>query len=185
MFKQNFLYFSLSPLSFLPSLCTTEKSLTTSSLHPPFRYLYTSLRSPEPPRLQAERSQLSILLLGQIFQSPTHPHVRPLDWLHYVHISHVWGSPALAPEHQMRLSSAEQEGRIPSPACWQHTAQCSPGSCWLTLPPGLINGSHLCCFLSLFSSLSYCSVNVAHSSVLITWILLIWELPHTSENSSH
>jgi len=38
--------FSLCPLSVVLSLGTTEESLAPSSLHPPFRYLYTLIRSP-------------------------------------------------------------------------------------------------------------------------------------------
>lgn len=181
MFKQNFLSFSLSPLSLLPSLHTTEKNLTASSLHPLFRYLYTSVP------LQAEQFQLSILPIGQMgSSSPLNISMVPsLDWLHYVHVFAVWGSPALAQELQMWLSSAEQKCSIPSSTCWQHSAQCSPGSCWLFLPPGLTDGSHSCCLLNIFCSLNYCSMNVAYSSVLVIWILFIWDLAHTSENSSH
>ena len=43
MFKQNLLCFSLCPLSLVLSLDTT---LALSSLHPPFRYLSTLMRSP-------------------------------------------------------------------------------------------------------------------------------------------
>ena len=39
MFRGNLLWFC--PLPFVLSLGTTEKSLALSSLHPPFRYLYT------------------------------------------------------------------------------------------------------------------------------------------------
>lgn len=118
MFKQNFLSFSLSPLSLLPSLHTTEKNLTASSLHPLFRYLYTSVP------LQAEQFQLSILPIGQMgSSSPLNISMVPsLDWLHYVHVFAVWGSPALAQDLQMWLSSAEQKCSIPSSTCWQPSA---------------------------------------------------------------
>ena len=44
--KQNFLCFSLCPLPLVLSLGTTGKWLAPFSLHPPFRYVYTQLRSP-------------------------------------------------------------------------------------------------------------------------------------------
>lgn len=69
MFIQNFLYFILSPLSLLPSQGTTENSLTTSSLQ-----VFVHISEVPLSLLQAEQSQLSILLLGQIFQSPKHLH---------------------------------------------------------------------------------------------------------------
>ena len=46
MFRGNLLCFSLCPLPLVLSLGTTEKSLAPSSLHPPFRYLCTLIRSP-------------------------------------------------------------------------------------------------------------------------------------------
>ena len=39
MFRRNFIFFSLCPLSLVLSLGTTEKSLAPSSWHPPLRYL--------------------------------------------------------------------------------------------------------------------------------------------------
>lgn len=46
IFRWNFLYASLCPLPLALSLDTTGKSLTPSSLHPLFKYLYTMIRSP-------------------------------------------------------------------------------------------------------------------------------------------
>jgi len=47
MFTWNLLCFTVCPLPFLPSWGTTEKSLALSSLHSPFRYLYTLRESPQ------------------------------------------------------------------------------------------------------------------------------------------
>lgn len=46
MIRQNPLCFSLCSLLLVLSLGITEKTLTPSSLHSPFRYLYTLMRSP-------------------------------------------------------------------------------------------------------------------------------------------
>ena len=46
MFRGNLLCFSVCPLPLVLSLGTTEKSLAPSSFRLPFRYLYTSMRSP-------------------------------------------------------------------------------------------------------------------------------------------
>ena len=45
MLRGNFPCFSLCPLPLVLSLGTTEQSLSLSSLHPPFRYLCTFMRS--------------------------------------------------------------------------------------------------------------------------------------------
>lgn len=55
---------SLFPLPLTLSLGTTEKSMTLFSLHPPFSYLYTLIRSPEPYLLQVKQSQLSPVRRG-------------------------------------------------------------------------------------------------------------------------
>jgi len=36
--------------------------------------------------------------------------------------------------------SAKQRGRTTSSTCWQRSAQCSPGGCWLPLLQGLVHG---------------------------------------------
>lgn len=48
----------ICPFPLVLPLSTTEKNLSLSSLHPPFRYLWTLMRSPES-LLQADLSQVS------------------------------------------------------------------------------------------------------------------------------
>lgn len=62
---------SLLPL--VLSLRTTEKSLPSSSLLPPMRYLYTLIRSPEPFLLQGEQSWPSASPRKTDAQSPQSP----------------------------------------------------------------------------------------------------------------
>ena len=57
-------------------------------MHPPFRYLYTLMRSPEPSLLQAGQSQLSQpFLTEEMLQSLHHLHGPLLDCLQYVFLS--------------------------------------------------------------------------------------------------
>lgn len=72
---------SLLPL--VLSLRTTEKSLPSSSLLPPMRYLYTLIRSPEPFLLQGEQSWPSASPRKTDAQSPQ----SPLWWPYWSHSS--------------------------------------------------------------------------------------------------
>ena len=53
-FRQHLLCFSLCPRPLVLSLDTTEKSLALSTVHYPFRHLYTLMWPSEPSLLQAE-----------------------------------------------------------------------------------------------------------------------------------
>jgi len=68
MFRGNLSCLSLCPLPGSLPLGTTEKSLVSSSLHPPFRYLYTLVTSLS--LLQAEQFQLSKPLFTEEIASP-------------------------------------------------------------------------------------------------------------------
>ena len=71
MIRGNLLCFSLCPLPLILSLGTVEKSLALFSLYPPFRYLYTLIRSPLSyllSRLNGPRS-LRVFLKGVVLQS--------------------------------------------------------------------------------------------------------------------
>jgi len=85
------LSFNVCPLTLVHSLGTIENSLAQSSLHPPFRYLYTWMRSPlSLTFLQAKHSQLSqLFLLRETLQSLHHLHGSSPGFLQYVHISLV------------------------------------------------------------------------------------------------
>jgi len=81
MFSWNFLCVNLCPLPLVLLLGTTEKSLASSSLHPPLRYLEAFLRSLHS-LLQAEQAQLpQPLLIGEMLQPPHHLRSPPLDSL--------------------------------------------------------------------------------------------------------
>jgi len=72
MLRENLLCFVLCPLPLVLSLDTTEKSLAPSSLHPPFRYLHTLIRSPLS-LLQVKQSQLfQPFLTEEMLQSLNH-----------------------------------------------------------------------------------------------------------------
>ena len=79
VFRQNRLCSSLYPLPFVVALGTTEKSLSPSSLHFPFRYFYTLIRSMSCPLSSSPTSR-------------TFP-------------SLFWTVPALSPSSQERCSS--------------------------------------------------------------------------------
>lgn len=69
MLKRNFLCFSLCPLLFTLSLCTTGRSLTLSSLRP---HLFTFIRSPSSllfSRVNSHNSFSLVLVLLQIYFS--------------------------------------------------------------------------------------------------------------------
>lgn len=84
-FKQSLLYFSLCPLPLVLSLDTTEKSQEApSSLHLPFRYVYTFIRYmlPQP---HSRLSQLAQPFLTEVMlQSLHHPPGSLLDYFQYV-----------------------------------------------------------------------------------------------------
>ena len=70
----------LCPLTLVLALGTTAKSLAPSSLHPPFRYLYTLIRSP-----QSSSPDRTVPALS------ASPHSRgALDSPQHIHVSNVW-----------------------------------------------------------------------------------------------
>lgn len=121
-FRWNFLCFR----SF--SLPLGQKSLTTSSWRPPFRYLYTSLRSPLS-LLQAEQAQLSQpLLTWGMLQSPNYLCSSVLGSPQYAQLCFVLGSPVLDPAlhknkvfpHSRVSPVLTRKERSPPLACYQH-----------------------------------------------------------------
>ena len=83
MFRGHLLCFSLRPLPLVLSLDTTEKSLALSSLHPPFGYLYTLMRS-------------SLSLLFPSLNHPSPP------------AANTWTRTPNTPIHWARVSGAAQ-----------------------------------------------------------------------------
>lgn len=61
-FRQHLLCSSLCPLSLVLSLGNTEKSLSLSSLHPPFKYLWMLMISPKPFSSLGWTAPLSVFL---------------------------------------------------------------------------------------------------------------------------
>jgi len=111
MFRGNLLCFSLCPLPLVLSLGTTKKSLDPS-LHPPFRYWSTLIRSPEPSLLQAEQPKISEpFLTGEMLQSFNHLCGPLLDSVQYVHFSLVLGSSELHVALQMGPHQCWVEGK--------------------------------------------------------------------------
>jgi len=98
--RGNLLCFSLCPLPLVLSLGTTEKYLSLSSLHSPFRYLCTLIRS-SLRLLQAEQSQLpQPFIMGEMLQSLNHLCGPLLDSLQHVHVCLVLRNPELDTELQ-------------------------------------------------------------------------------------
>jgi len=109
MFRGNLLCLSLCPLPLVLSLGATEKSLALSSLHPPFRYLYTLLRHTPPSLLFSRLNSPSshYFLAGAMLQSLHHLNGPSLDSLQYVHVSLVPRSPEMDIALQVWPHSAE------------------------------------------------------------------------------
>lgn len=98
--KEPLIFESLEPGPLVLALDTTEKSLALSSLHSPFRYLYTLMNShPLGPLHSSQLSQP--FLIAQMLQSLHHPCGPFLDSLQYVHVSFILGGPYLDPALQM------------------------------------------------------------------------------------
>ena len=112
MFRANLLCYSLCPLPLVLSLGTTERGLAPSSLHPPFRYLYTLIRSPwaflrlnslsTQPFIRGEMLQSLHHLNGSLVLSPVSPCLSCTEELRTV------------PSNPGVATSAEQRGRITS-----------------------------------------------------------------------
>lgn len=84
MVRRNLLCSSLRPLSLVLALL---------SLLPPHRYLQPLVRSPQPPLLQAELSQLpQSLLIGEVLQTPVHLGSLMFDSFQHFPLLH-WGGP--------------------------------------------------------------------------------------------
>lgn len=85
-----FCVFCYCPLSLVPALGTAEKSLTLSSVYPPFRYLYLLVRfSLEASLSQAEQlQQTQFYLIEETFQSLNHVHA-PYWTLSNMYMSHL------------------------------------------------------------------------------------------------
>lgn len=65
MFRWNFMYFNLCPLSLVLSLCSSEETPALSSLFPLSKYLYTLIKlTPEPSLLEEKKSQFPQSLIG-------------------------------------------------------------------------------------------------------------------------
>ena len=119
MFRQSLPYCSLCPLPLVLSLGTTGKSLAPSSLHPPFSYLWTFVRSPWSFLFSRPRSpsSLSLFSQGEVFQSLHH--VCDLCWsVQYLHVSLVLGSPELDTALQVKPHQCwvEEKDPVPPPA---------------------------------------------------------------------
>ena len=93
VFRGNLLCPRVCTLAHVLALGNTEKSLVVSSGHPPFRYLYTLVRSPSPPLFQAPA--LKTLLTGEVLQALYHLGGPILDCFQSVHICLILRSPKM------------------------------------------------------------------------------------------
>lgn len=108
---RNCLWCTLCPFPIVLAVGTTAQSLVLTSLQPPFRYLWTMMRFPRPPLVQAVLNSL----MGEVLQAPHHLSGRLLKYHQYVQVFLLLGSPGLDTGHGLRKCPAEGKDHLPWP----------------------------------------------------------------------